>query len=64
MWNAVQRLLSHLSREWPRYAQIAGFLLGGEQIGAWWIGGHEPNIGAMTFAAGCLMFQRIAGRKP
>jgi hypothetical protein len=39
---------------------VAGLLLGTEQILAWWLAGHEPNLGAITFAGALLMFQRIA----
>lgn len=59
----VRKLWGHLSNEWPRWAQVAGMLLGSEQVAAWWIAGREPNIGAMTFAGALLMFQRLANRK-
>jgi glucose-6-phosphate dehydrogenase assembly protein OpcA len=56
----VRSLWLRVSRDWPRWAQVAGFLLGSEQVVAWWVAGREPNVGAMTFAGALLMFQRIA----
>lgn len=44
---------------WPRYAQAAGLLLGAEQLLSWWLGGGQPNYGAMTFAAALLMITRV-----
>lgn len=47
-------------QDWPRWAQVAGVLLGSWQILAWQVSGHEPNLGVMTFAGALLMFQRAA----
>jgi hypothetical protein len=47
-------------QDWPRWAQVAGVLLGSWQILEWQVSGHEPNLGAMTFAGALLMFQRAA----
>ena len=60
----VRKLWRRVSRDWPRWAQIGGLLLGAEQIVSWWVGGHEPNLGAITFAGALLMFQRVASARP
>jgi hypothetical protein len=54
------RELSGRLGDWPRYAQAAGMILGTEQLLAWWLGGMQPNYGAMTFAAALLMITRVA----
>jgi hypothetical protein len=59
----LTKLWQRISADWPRWAQAAGFLLGSEQVAAWWISGREPNVGAMTFAGALLMFQRVAAAR-
>lgn len=56
-------LLERAMSDWPRWAQIAGILLGVEQVAAWWIAGQEPNAGAMTFAGALLLFQQAVRQK-
>lgn len=56
----VRMLWREVSREWPSWAQVLGFGIGLEQLAAWGFGGREPNLGAMSFAAALLMFQRAA----
>lgn len=58
--NRTTGLWHRAAQDWPRWAQVAGILLGAEQVVAWWVGGVEPNLGAMTFAGALLMFQRAA----
>lgn len=48
-------LWKRTAQAWPRWAQAGGFLLGLEQVGAWWLTGRQPNLGAMTFAGALLM---------
>lgn len=49
-----------MSQSWPRWAQVLGFLMGTEQVLALWLGGQEPNIGVMTWAAALLMISQRA----
>jgi hypothetical protein len=49
-----------VARDWPRWAQLGGLLLGLEQTGMWLLGDKPPNYGAMTFAAALIMIQRVA----
>jgi hypothetical protein len=51
----MSRLWKRTVRDWPRWAQAGGFLLGLEQVAAWWATGRAPNLGAMTFAGALLM---------
>ena len=54
----LRSLPQRISQDWPRWAQVGGFLLGSWQILEWQITGHEPNVGVMGFAGALLMFQR------
>lgn len=56
-------LLARVLEEWPRWAQVAGVLLGAWQIVGWQLGGGEPNAGVMGFAASLLLFERAAKAK-
>ena len=56
-------LWRRVSRDWPSWAQVLGFGIGLEQLGAWGLGGREPNLGAITFASALLMFQRAASAR-
>lgn len=47
-------------QDWPRWAQVAGFLLGTEQVVALFLAGTETNIGVITFAAALLMMSQRA----
>ena len=53
-----RRLLGHIAKEWARWAQVGGLLLGTWQIVEWKVGGHEVNLGVMSFAGALLLFQR------
>lgn len=55
-----KQFYEHVAREWPRWAQVAGLLLGAWQIVEWQIAGGEPNLGVMSFAGALLLFQRAA----
>jgi hypothetical protein len=54
------RRLSRFLQDWPRWAQVAGILLGSWQIIEWRLTGREPSVGIMGFAGALLMFQRAA----
>jgi hypothetical protein len=56
--RAAWQRLSH--QDWPRWAQLAGFLLGMEQVLGLWLAGAEPNIGVITFASALLMVSQRA----
>lgn len=54
-------LFERALQDWPRWAQVAGIVLGTWQIGEWKVWGHaEPNAGVMGFAASLLLFERAA----
>ena len=55
MCASVRRASNWITQDLPQYGQAVGFLLGVEQILAWWLGGMEPNIGACTIAAALIM---------
>lgn len=54
----VRSLWQRVCREWPRWAQVVGLLLGFEQVAAWAFLHREANLGVMSFAAALLMFRR------
>ena len=58
--NRSRFVWRRVAQDWPRWAQVAGVLLGSWQILEWQVSGREPNLGAMTFAGALLMFQRAA----
>jgi hypothetical protein len=59
----LRALWRNAQQEWPRWAQVGGFLLGTWQVLEWKLAGAEPNAGVMGFAASLLLFQRARSKR-
>lgn len=55
--------LRHAYRDWPKWAQISGVVLGLWQIAEWKLGGAEPNAGVMAFAGSLVLLERAASAR-